>query len=143
MTLKEMTAVFGLILSGIAALFGGWSEILNLLFWAMAIDFVTGLICAGVFGRSTKTQHGSLDSKAGFRGLGKKAVILLVVLLAHQVDRVIGTAYVMDAACFMYSANEVVSITENLALMGVPLPQALIDKIEALKGDDEIKENEK
>ena len=59
--------------------------------------------------------------------------MLLFVLVAVQVDRVLGSAYVRDAVCIGFSANEVLSIIENLGLAGIPMPQAVVKALEQLQ----------
>lgn len=117
-------------------LFGGWTAALGTLIFCMAVDYVTGLIVAGVFHTSDKTPGGGLESRAGWKGLCRKGVTLLIVLVASRVDRALGTAFVRDAVIIGYVANEVISIIENAGLMGVPIPDALVQAIDALQGKD-------
>lgn len=117
-------------------LFGGWTAALGTLIFCMAVDYVTGLIVAGVFHTSDKTPGGGLESRAGWKGLCRKGVTLLIVLVASRVDRALGTAFVRDAVIVGYIANEVISIIENAGLMGVPIPDALVQAIDALQGKD-------
>lgn len=117
-------------------LFGGWSAALGTLMVCMAADYVTGLLVAGVFHASDKTPGGGLESRAGWKGLCRKGATLLIVLVASRVDLALGTAFVRDAVITGYIANEVISIIENAGLMGVPVPDALMDAIEVLQGKD-------
>ena len=128
---------FGVIGSLLASLFGGWSAGLTTLLIFMLIDYVTGLICAGVFHKSQKTQSGSLESRAGFKGLCRKGTILLIVLVGYRLDIAIGTTYIRDAVCIAFIANETISIIENAGLMGVPIPAVLTKAIEVLKNKNE------
>ena len=73
----------------IASLLGGWDTALQTLIIFMAIDYITGLIVAGVFHTSPKTKTGTLESRAGWKGLCRKGVSLLVVLVACRLDAVI------------------------------------------------------
>lgn len=117
-------------------LFGGWTAALGTLIFCMAVDYVTGLIVAGVFHTSDKTPGGGLESRAGWKGLCRKGVTLLIVLVASRVDLALGTAFVRDAVIVGYIVNEVISIIENAGLMGVPIPDALVQAIDALQGKD-------
>lgn len=123
----------GVVGSFLASCFGGWTESLTTLLIVMGIDFVTGLICAGVFHKSQKTETGALESKASFKGLCRKGVILLIVLLGHRIDLAIGASYVRDAVCIAFIVNEVISIVENAGLMGIPIPKVITGAIEILK----------
>lgn len=107
---------------------------LIVLCYMMAIDYVTGWIC-GAMGKSPKTEGGKLDSKTGWNGLLKKAVMLVVVFMAAQLDRVMpeGTRVFRDAMAMFYIANEGLSITENLAIIGVPFPSFVKKALEQLK----------
>ena len=105
----------------------------------MSIDYLTGLMVAGIFKRSQKTKNGALESRAGFKGLCRKGVMLLIVLVACRLDIELHTTYIRDAVCIAFIVNETLSITENALLMGIPFPKALKNAIELLKakGDDD------
>ena len=128
-----LTGIVGTVGSVIASFFGGWTASLTTLLIFMAIDYFTGLICAGVFHKSQKTQSGALESKASFKGLCRKGLILLIVLMCHRLDLIYGGCYIRDGACIAFIFNESISIIENAGLMGVPVPKVVINAIEALK----------
>ena len=117
----------------IADLFGGFDAALITLILFMAADYITGLVVAGVFHRSPKTETGALESRAGLKGLLRKGGMLLVVLVACRLDLLLGSDFIRDAAVIAFAANETISIIENLALMGVPVPKILTEAIEVLK----------
>ena len=138
--LKEVICVvIGLLGSGIATLFGGWDTGLATLVLFMAIDYVSGLIVAGVFKKSQKTDTGALESRAGFKGLCRKGMMLLFVLVAYRLDLLIGSDYIRDAIIIGFVANELISIVENAGLMGIPIPEPIIKAIDLLqkKSDSE------
>ena len=118
----------------VASLFGGWDTGLMVLILLMAVDYITGLMVAGVFHASKKTAGGGLESLVGWKGLCKKGMVLLIVLVAQCVDQLIGTSVARDAVVIGYAINEVISITENAGLMGVPVPDKLSQAIEVLQG---------
>ena len=126
-------AAVGAVGGMIAQLFGGWTEDMITLIIFMAVDFIMGLIVAGVFHNSNKSQSGSLNSHAGWVGLCKKGVVLLFVLIAHRLDMLLGTEYIRTTAIIGFIANEFISIVENAGLMGVPLPEVIVKAIEILK----------
>ena len=117
----------------IADLFGGFDAALITLTLFMAADYITGLVVAGVFHRSPKTETGALESRAGLKGLLRKGGMLLVVLVACRLDLLLGSDFIRDAAVIAFAANETISIIENLALMGVPVPKILTEAIAVLK----------
>ena len=130
---NALCAGIGAIGAWIAGLFGGFDAALITLTLFMAADYVTGLIVAGVFHRSPKTETGTLESRAGLKGLLRKGGMLLVVLIACRLDLMLGSNFIRDAAVIAFAANETISAIENLALMGVPVPKILTEAIEILK----------
>lgn len=125
--------VVGVVGSAIASLFGGWDAALVTLIIFMAIDYITGLLVAGVFHKSQKTENGSLESRAGWKGLCRKCITLLMVLVATRLDIVTGTSFIRDAVVIAFIANETISLVENAGLMGVPIPEVITSAIEVLK----------
>lgn len=133
MTKNILISIVGIIGSAIASAFGGWTTGLTTLVIFMAIDYITGLIVAGVFHKSTKTETGTLESRAGFKGLCRKGAMLLVVLVAYRLDLAVGTAYIKDAVIIAFIANEAISIIENAGLMGVPMNDTIKNAIDVLQ----------
>lgn len=123
----------------VAAFFGGWDTGLVTLVIFMCIDYVSGLVVAGVFHNSKKTTSGALESKAGWKGLCRKGMSLLFVLIAYRLDLAIGSNYIRDAVIIGFIVNETISIVENAGLMGVPLPKAINKAIDILTSKSEEK----
>ncbi len=128
------------VLAGLAAVgtflagaLGGWDAPLALLVALMAADYLTGVLVAAVWQRSDKSATGALDSKAGFRGLVKKGMILLLVWLGVLLDEAVGAGYVRMAVVLFFLGNEGLSLLENLGLMGIPFPAFLRRALEALR----------
>jgi toxin secretion/phage lysis holin len=124
----------GCIGAAISWAFGGLDAAMAALLVCMAVDYVSGSIVALVFHKSTKTESGSYNSMYGLKGLCKKGLMLLFVLVAVQIDRLLGTAYVRDAVCIGFCVNEVLSIIENLGLAGIPMPEGVMKALEQLQG---------
>lgn len=101
---------------------GGWDTALQTLVILMAIDYVTGLLCALIWKRSPKTADGTFESKASLKGLIRKGAILLVVYIAARLDVLMNTEITRLAVILFFIANDGFSILENLGIMGVPLP---------------------
>ena len=129
----------GVIGGMISQAFGGLDAALITLLIFMAVDYVSGLIVAGVFQASDKTESGSLSSIACWQGLLKKGMTLVIVLVAARLDIVLGTAFVRDAVVIAYIVNETISIIENAGLMGLPVPDVIMSAIEQLQGKNEQK----
>ena len=134
---KGFCAGIGVVGGFIASLFGGWDAALITLVVFMGIDYFTGLIVAGVFHNSNKTENGSLESLAGWKGLCRKGVSLLIVLVACRLDLIMGSSFIRDATVVAFVANETISIIENAGLMGVPIPEIIVKSIEVLKNKAE------
>ncbi len=137
MTLKtKLMAASGIAAAVAAKLFGGFTKELVTLLVLMAADFLTGLIVAGVFGRSPNSKGGSLESGAGWKGISKKVVTLFFVIAAHRLDVLMNTDFLKTAVAAAYSVNEAVSLIENAGLMGIPVPAPLKRAIDILKNDN-------
>lgn len=121
----------------VAMAFGGWSDALITLIVFMALDYVTGLIVAGIFKKSKKSENGALESRAGFKGLCRKGVALMIVLVAVRLDIIMHTTYIKDAVIIAFIANESISIIENAGLMGVPIPGVIAKAIDVLKKESD------
>lgn len=135
---NEVCTIIGIVGGAIATAFGGWDTALAALVTFMAIDYITGLMVAGIFHTSRKTESGALESLAGWKGLCRKGVTLLV---ACQLDKVMGSSFIRDAAIIGFMANEAISIIENAGLMGVPIPEVITQAVDVLrkKGKEERK----
>lgn len=122
------------ILGVIAGLYGEWTAALSILAIMMGVDYITGVLVA-ITGRSPKTDGGGLSSKIGFIGIAKKGFIMLIVLVATQLDRAIGnTAMIFQTATvFYYIANEGLSILENADAIGVPFPAFIRERLESMR----------
>ena len=119
-------------IGGIAAyIWGGWDPLIIVLVAMVSIDYITGVINAGL-------KHG-LSSQVGFKGLLKKIVIFMIVAVGTLIDRIIPAtnAAVRTAVCMYYIANEGLSILENAAEMGLPLPSALKKVLGQIRREDE------
>lgn len=119
--------------SVIANQLGGWDAALLVLICMMAVDYVTGLLLAGVFHMSPKTESGKLASRESFKGLVRKFLTLILVWMGAMLDRAVGTDYIRTAIVLFFIANEGLSILENTAAMGVPYPKFIKAMLEAMK----------
>lgn len=125
--IKALSGAVGAI---IGFLYGELNGLFIAIIALMAMDYITGILCA----ISTKT----LSSEVGFRGLVKKLMILIIIAVAHLVDAyIIGTgSALMTAVILFFAANEGISILENAALLGLPIPKKLKEVLEQLKEED-------
>ena len=130
---ESICTVLGMVGAAVAAAFGGWDAALMALVVCICIDYISGTIVALVFHNSNKSETGAYNSSYGLKGLCRKGLMLLFVVVAVQVDALMGADYVRDAVCIGFCSNEVLSIVENLGLAGVPMPQAVVKALEQLQ----------
>ena len=133
-------SIVGAVGAAFASFFGGWSSGLTTLITFMAVDYFSGLMVAGVFHNSKKTDSGALESRAGWKGLCRKCMTFIFILVAYRLDLVLNTNYIRDAVIIAFVANELISIVENAGLMGLPLPDVIKKAIDILQ--DKTKEGE-
>lgn len=112
---------------------GGLDIKLKALLICMILDYISGLMVAIVFKNSTKTDTGGAQSQVGFKGLAKKACILLLVIGVNLVDKVLDTnGFFRNAVVVGFFSNEIISLIENAGLMGLKMPQAVIQAMDIL-----------
>ena len=112
----------------ILGLAGGWDALMKVLVVCMCVDYATGVIKA--------IKEKRLSSQIGFVGILRKVTIFGVVLVAAQIDAAMGLqAVCRTAAIAFYTANEGISVLENAAALGLPVPQRLVDALGQLKDD--------
>lgn len=129
----KLCSGLGVVGSVVAGFFGGWDTGIATLVIFMILDYISGLMVAGVFHKSAKTESGTLESKTCWKGLCKKCMTLVYVLVAYRIDLVMGTNYIRDMVVIGFIVNELISLTENAGLMGIPLPEALNNAIDILQ----------
>lgn len=133
--MKEyITSALALMGGGLSWAIGGFDAVVLCLILAMSADYISGLIVAGVFHNSPKTEGGRLDSRVGWKGLARKFVTILIVMVAHLTDVIMGTEGIRTAVCIGFFANECLSLVENAGHMGLRIPAKLKDAIEELFG---------
>lgn len=139
---KKVLEILSAVGGAVASFFINMPPLVWILIAVMSIDYVTGLIC-GAMGKSKKTENGYLASHEAWKGLMKKALIMLVVLLANLLDMAVSKGAgiqfeaTMGATCLWFIASEGLSVLENVASMGVPVPKIMLKLLEIMreKGD--------
>ncbi len=143
--MKKASEILAAIGGAIASFFVSMPPLVWILIAVMSIDYLTGLI-TGAMGKSNKTENGYLESHAALKGLLKKSLIILVVLLAALLDQAVSAGAgiqfeaVMGATCLWFIASEGLSILENVALMGVPVPKILLKLLEVMRAKGDVQE---
>ena len=144
LTGKDVLSTVGGLFGGVIAMaFGGWSEGLTTLLILMIVDYLSGLVVAGLFQASPKTETGGLGSRAGWKGLARKVATFLIVMVAYRIDVALGINYLMNAAVIGFILNELISLVENAGLMGIPMPKAITKAIDVLTTKADIETSDK
>ena len=131
--MKDMiSAAVGVAVGMISWLVGGLDTPVLVLVICMGVDYVTGLIVAGIFHTSPKSAGGGLDSRVGWKGLARKFVTMLIVVVANLADLLLDVGYIRDAVIAGFCANECISILENAGLMGIRIPKVLTAALDKL-----------
>ena len=105
---------------------GAWDGVMEALVFAMVIDYISGMIAAYI------NPDSKLNSQRGFRGICKKIMILLLVSLAHFLDQATNQQLIHSAVVWFFLGNEGLSIIENAAKAGIPVPEKLKSSLEQL-----------
>ena len=120
--------VFGAIAGLLSYLFGGLDMLFTALLVCIVIDYLTGVLAA--------LYEKRLNSETGFRGILKKVVILLIVVLAHMIENAAGVSGIRDIVIGFYIANEGISVLENAGRMNVPVCKNFTKYLEQLKDEE-------
>ena len=111
-------------------LWGGWNAVLSALVVLASLDYVSGVVAAW--------HRRELDSRVGARGIARKVGMFVVVAVANIIDRTggLGEPILRTATIWWYLGNEALSIVENLADIGVPIPERILSALASLKGEE-------
>ena len=140
--LTAITLAISTICGFIAGALGGFDSLLQSLILVMAMDIATGVWVSIHYNRSCKTQSGKFSSKALRHGIGNKILILLVVAISVVIDQIAGLDLLRNITVIFYVVEESVSILENIALMGVPLPRKLLQVLDILDEEAYVRKDE-
>ena len=120
-----LIGVLSIIGGWILSMIGGWDMALQVLVIVIVMDYITGLTAAWF--------EQKLNSKVGFRGIVKKILLFVPVVLVYWLDQVLGTDYLRNMAILFYIANEGLSILENLGRANIPIPEFIKKALEVLR----------
>ena len=125
----------GLLGGAMLSALGGWDLPLRGLVGAMALDYASGVIVA--------VRERRLSSQVGFHGIARKLMIFLIVIISGSLDALLGEGAVCrTAAIAFYFTNEAVSLLENAKRIGLPVPEAIVQRLAQVKGTEK-KDEEK
>ena len=124
----KLTALFGAIVGGLCSMLGGWSPAMTTLVIIAGLDVLSGLARAAV--------QGELSSKISWAGGVRKVLMFVVIMLAAQVDVLVGSeAVVRNATIIFYCVSEGLSVLENVVAAGLPVPDLIKDALAQLAPD--------
>ncbi len=130
--MKELQFIFSAIGGAVGWYLGGMDGFMYALITFVVIDYITGLMVAVL-------EH-KLSSEVGFKGIFKKVLIFILVGIGNMIDvHLLGSgSAIRTAIIFFYVSNEGISIVENAAKIGLPVPKKLLDVLEQIKskGDE-------
>lgn len=128
---KYFNAIVAVLATFFTHIFGVWDLAMQVLIVFMTLDYGTGVLYAYLIGQ--------LSSEVGFKGLVKKCMILVVVIIGVMLDRMLGNGTWMfrTLVCYFYIANEGISLLENVGNIGIPIPNKIRNALEQLNKDDE------
>lgn len=131
---KYFNAIVAVLATFFTYIFGVWDLAMQVLIVFMTLDYSTGVLYAYLIGQ--------LSSEVGFKGLVKKCMILVVVIIGVMLDRMLGNGTWMfrTLVCYFYIANEGISLLENVGNIGIPIPNKIRNALEQLNKDDEESE---
>lgn len=125
------------VLGGVAGLvtyfLGGWDVLIQVLITLIILDYVTGIFAGYV--------QKELSSRVGYLGIVKKVSILILVVVAVMVDRLMESSICRVTVCSFFIGNEGISIMENCAECGIPIPQKLLAALKQIRGEDQEVDN--
>lgn len=132
----KYNTLLGLAIASFEFLFGPLTYSLQIFVIFMVLDLISGTM-DGLVNKSDKTSGGGISSRALYKGLVKKFSMLLCVAVAHMIGNYLGIENLRALVLDIMIAGEALSILENLALAGVPLPEKLVSVLETMKSDKE------
>lgn len=109
--------------------FMGWDDAVEALLVLMVLDYITGMLAAYI------NPNLRLNSERGLRGICKKIMILMLVVVGHELEKAVGIPAVQSVVVWFFIGNEGLSIIENSAKAGVPVPEKLRKTLEQLSSE--------
>ena len=128
-----VSIVTGAIGSLLINLIGKPTDDLIILLVLMTIDLIVGFLISAIWQKSTKTDSGKLSSKVMFKGIVKKFFTLVIVVIAFQLDKLLVMNVIRHIVIIAFIVEEVLSITENIAITGIKIPTIITKALDVLE----------
>ena len=134
MKVKQVVSlVIGALTTGLLKVIGEPTQDLKILLLLMVIDLIVGFIVSAVWHKSSKTKSGKVSSKVMFKGIVKKILTLVLVVVAYQIDILLGYDVIRHIAIIAFIVQEIISIIENITITGIKAPGIITKALDVLE----------
>lgn len=140
MSREGISVAFASVGAFLGSLFGGFDMALRVALVFMCADWIVGVLVTLVFKSSSKTEDGKLSSMVMFTGLVKKGFMLVMILLGHNLDLLLGFDFIRLGVCYYIIAMELTSLMESWSISGLPYPNVFNKILEVLNEKSETNE---
>lgn len=134
MKIKQVISlVIGALTTGIYKVIGEPTQDLKILLLLMVIDLIVGFTVSAVWHKSSKTKSGKVSSKVMFKGIVKKILTLVLVVVAYQIDILLGYDVIRHVAIIAFIVQEIISIIENISITDIKVPDIITKALDVLE----------
>lgn len=130
---QVISLVIGALTTGLLKVIGEPTQDLKILLLLMVIDLIVGFTVSAVWHKSSKTKSGKVSSKVMFKGIVKKILTLVLVVLAYQIDILLSYNVIRHIAIIAFIVQEIISIIENIAITGIKAPDIITKALDVLE----------
>ena len=130
---QAISLVIGALTTGVLKVIGEPTQDLKILLLLMVIDLIVGFTVSAVWHKSSKTKSGKVSSKVMFKGIVKKILTLVLVVVAYQIDILLGYNIIRHIAIIAFIVQEIISIIENIAITGIKTPDIITKALDVLE----------
>ena len=130
---QVISLVIGTLTTGLLKVIGEPTQDLKILLLLMVIDLIVGFTISAVWHKSSKTKSGKVSSKVMFKGIVKKILTLVLVVVAYQLDILLGYNVIRHVAIIAFIVQEIISIIENIAITGIKSPEIITKALDVLE----------
>ena len=130
---QVISLVIGALTTGLLKVIGEPTQDLKILLLLMIIDLIVGFIISAVWHKSSKTKSGKVSSKVMFKGIVKKILTLVLVVVAYQIDILLGYDVIRHVAIIAFIVQEIISIIENITITGIKAPDIITKALDILE----------
>ena len=130
---QVISLVIGALTTGLIKVIGEPTQDLKILLLLMVIDLIVGFTVSAVWHKSSKTKSGKVSSKAMFKGIVKKILTLVLVVVAYQIDILLGYDVIRHVAIIAFIVQEIISIIENITITGIKAPDIITKALDVLE----------